>query len=247
MSASTMFLSEAALRHHKQLALKRTSVVSSSHMSEGIAAAFGFKTQAALRAAMKGNATIEVAKPDNKRLAERLRDLGYAVPDDLALLPNLDVSYTPFKRMPLRKRRGVRWMAWRNLLVSAINAGLEQRLFGLSPGENWWPNATANDDTYRYRFTVDGDMQAIASVNAISGDELSIHALLCPTADETEPGFYMGIETGAAYAHGWVERRLGAWIQDGGAGFQCKRWMQGRLSGLNIKPAGYADQGSFIM
>ncbi len=30
-----------------------------------------------------------------------------------------------------------RYKAWRNLMVGAINAGLEQQMFGLRPGENW--------------------------------------------------------------------------------------------------------------
>jgi len=48
-------------------------------------------------------------------------------------------------------------------------------------------------------------------------------------------------------AHGWVERRLGAWIQDGGEAFHCKRALKPELVGLSIEPAGYADQGSFIL
>lgn len=137
MSDSTFFVSEAAVRNLKHAAERRVSGVSSSHLSESIAAALGFRTHAALRTALNGRATIEVPKPSNAKLVRRLRQLGYATAaDDLRPLPELDHSYTPFRNFPLRKRRSVRWLAWRNLLVAAINAGLEQQIFGLSPGEN---------------------------------------------------------------------------------------------------------------
>jgi len=50
-----------------------------------------------------------------------------------------------------------------------------------------------------------------------------------------------------AFAHGWLERRLGAWIQDGGEDFSCKRAVQARVAAVAIEPRGYADQGSFIL
>ncbi len=139
MSVSTFFISEAALRTLKRNAQRGVSSISSSHLSEGIAAALGFKTHAALRAALTSHSTAQAQKPSNARLAQRLRQFGYDLPDNLRLLPEFEQSYSPFKSFPLRTNRGVRWWGWRNLMVSAINAGLEQRLFGLSPSENWWP------------------------------------------------------------------------------------------------------------
>ncbi|EJV1370989.1 hypothetical protein RXE43_000629 [Pseudomonas aeruginosa] len=250
MPASTYFVSEAAVRNLKQRAERRVSGVRSAHMSEVVAAALGFRTHAALRAALHGRATTEASKPSNARAVQRLRQLGYNPPDDLHLLPELDRSYSPFKTYPLRKQRGVRWTGWRNLMVAAINAGLEQRLFGLSPGEDWWSGADPkNNGGARglYRFTYDGDLPATAAVTAISGDELSIHVLLDPRNAQIEADYCGGIEDGAAFAHGWLERRLGAWIQDGGEDFSCKRAVQARVAAVMIEPHGYADQGSFIL
>ncbi len=57
--------------------------------------------------------------------------------------------------------------AWRNAMVAAINAGLEQGIFGLKPGENFWPNAKNGypDDVKPggaiFRFTFGGDVPAI--------------------------------------------------------------------------------------
>lgn len=56
-----------------------------------------------------------------------------------------------------------------------------------------------------------------------------------------------GLRDGDAVAHGWLERRLGVWIQGGGESFSCRRAMQPRIAELAIEPAGYSDQGSFFM
>lgn len=251
MSDSTFFVSEAAVRNLKQGAERRVLGVSSSHLSEGVAAALGFRTHAALRAALAGRATIEVPKPSNARVVQRLWQLGYtAARDDLRLVPEFEHSYSPFRNFPLRKKRGVRWQAWRNLLVAAINVGLEQRLFGLSPGENWWPGGAPDSHECVgsiYRFVVDGNLPAVASVDAISGDELSIHVVLNPRSAEMEPNMFHDLSDGEAVAHCWLERRLGAWIQDGGEDFACKRIAQWQLASLEIEPHGYSDQGSFFM
>lgn len=251
MSVPKFFISKSAVRTLKKSAQRRLDHVSSSHLSEGIAAALGFKTHAALRSALKDCATTETQKPANSLLVQRLHQLGHtSVPNGLLVMPEFKHSYTPFRRFPLRKRRGVRWYAWRNLLVAAINAGLEQRIFGLSPGENWWPGGASGSHECKrgiYRFTVDGEMTAIASVNAISGDELSISVVLNPRKADIQPEWYYGFADGDAVAHCWLERRLGAWIQDGGEGFRCRRFMQSRLAELAIEPNGYGDQGSFFM
>ncbi|OBS09686.1 hypothetical protein [Acidihalobacter prosperus] len=78
----------------------------------------GFKNHAALRAALAGRATAEAQKPSNARLVQRLRQFGYAAPDDLRL-PKFKRSYSPFKTFPLRTQRSARWWVWRNLMVSA--------------------------------------------------------------------------------------------------------------------------------
>jgi hypothetical protein len=250
MSGSTFFVSEAAVRNLKQKATSRIRGVGSAHMSEALAAALGFKTHAALRSALAHGKTTEVTKPNNTLAMQRLQQLGYEVPPDLKLFPELDRSYSPFTTLPLRERRGIRWNAWRNMMVAAINAGLDQGHFGLSPGEDWWPGADPQNNgglRYNYRFIFDGSIDAVATVSAISGDELAIHVLLAPRNDQVEASSNNGLTDGAACAHGWLERRLGAWIQDGGDDFRCKRALQDRVAAARSEPKGYADQGSFIL
>lgn len=251
MSANTFFVSKSAVRTLKKTAHQLLTDVPSAHLSEAIAASLGFKTQAALRSALEGHTTTEAQKPSNFRLVQRLHELGHtSVPDDLRLLPELNHSYSPFKRLPLRKNRGVRWYAWRNVIVSAINAGLDQRVFGLSPGENWWPGSGPEGHGSKpgiYRFKLNEGMTAVASVKAISGEELSISVILNPRKSDVQPEWYCGFADGDSIAHCWLERRLGAWVQDGGEGFRCRRFLQARLADMVIEPKGYADQGSFFV
>lgn len=250
MTVSTFFVSEAALRTLKQSAQRGIQGVSSSHLSEAVAAALGFKTHAALRAALAVHPTAEAQKPSNARLVQRLRQFGYAAPADLQLLPEFEHSYSPFKTFPLRTQRSPRWWVWRNLMVAAINAGIELHLFGLSEGNNWWPGGAEDSHRcvrYTYSFMFDGDLPAIASVDANSGGELSINVVLKPRKADLQPDWYCDLSSGDAVARGWMERRLGAWLQDGGEDVHCRRALQSRLADVAIEPAGYSDQGSFFM
>ena len=249
MSEPTYFVTEAVIRNLKKQAERRLKGVRSAHMSEAVAAALGFRTHAALRSSLAGRKSTEASKPSNRRAIERLHQLGYNPSEDLRLLPELDRSYSPFSTFPLNSNRGVRWCGWRNLMIAAINAGMEQGLFGLSPGEDWWAGADPQNNggvEGQYRFTFDGDLPAVVSVSAVAGDELSIHVLLAPRNDQVEAHLSAGLEDGAAFAQGWLERRLGAWLMDGGEAYSCKRALQARLAAVDVKPLGYADQGSFI-
>ena len=98
-----------------------------------------------------------------------------------------------------------------------------------------------------FHYLLNNEIPAVVSVDAISGDELSISVVLNPKNPENPPYSFSGLSEGDATAHGWVERRLGAWLQDGGEQFSCKRILLPQLSKLTIEPLGYSEQGSFIM
>lgn len=251
MSDSTFFVSKAALRKLKHGAQSCARGVRSSHLSEALASALGFRTHAALRAALDGRTTVEVPKPSNARMVQRLHELGYTnIEQGQRIVPEFDQSYFAFRNAPLRKVRSARWRAWRNLMVMGINAGLEQRLFGLAPSENWWPGGNPDGrkcHQHAYRFVAAGDMPAVASVKSNEQGELSICVMLNPKHDDVMLEWYLGLGSANATAHGWLERKLGAWIQDDSQAFHCKRDLKPLLVGLNIVPAGYSDQGSFIL
>jgi len=96
MSKSSFYVSIAAIRNLKKIAVKSLPSVSSSHWSEGVAAALGFNTYAALSVALAGHSTLQVQKPDNALLIRRLRQLGYQdISDNFHILPEFDQSYLP--------------------------------------------------------------------------------------------------------------------------------------------------------
>lgn len=242
------FVSLDAVRNLKDAAASRISGVSSSHMSEAIAVALGFKTHASLRAALDGNRTVRVSLPDNERFVARLRSLGYsATLDNAAVLPDLAKSYYVFAPpKPVLRPRSPRWNAWRNLMVAAINAGLDQRRFGLSEGEDWWTRPRENSDAGSYRFDFADLGPALVTVRAISGGELSFSVALAPVAGIEDARLLLDLKQCDAHAQGWLERKLGVWIHEGGHDFRCKRAVLGQVAAAKVETAGYADLGSFI-
>lgn len=251
MSDSTFFISEAALRSFKATDALQIYGISSSHFSEAFAASIGFRTHAALRSALSGQVTLEVAKPSNALLVKRLQELGHdTLPDDLQLVPELQHSYYPFRSTPLKARKSERWKAWSNLVVSAVNAGLDQGVFGLRPGENWKPVEKTDGlrpDRAIYRFEVVPGLAAVAAVGWQDHGVISVDVLLNPRKPTSHPMNFSSLRDGDAFAYCWVERKLGAWIQEGGDSFPCKRTTRGLLAGLDIEPKGYAAVGSFML
>lgn len=141
-----------------------------------------------------------------------------------------------------------RHAAWRNMMVAAINAGLEQGWFGLEPGDNRWPGAERHKP-HMYGFDV-GGITALASVSDGGHDELWVHVALWPTHTSYEWINHdaAGLRAGEAFASGWVERRLGAWLQVGQSPrFNCRKDRLNTVEKLRVKPQGYADNGRFML
>lgn len=142
-----------------------------------------------------------------------------------------------------------RFKAWRNLCVAAINAGLDQRIFGLEE----WDGPPGLDDDSRtwseYRFDLP-EIGRTVSVSAadIGYGEVSLHVAL---GIEVERGRWGNAD---AYAHCDLERRTGGWLQTGRGQdkwqtgiFRCKKLWLPRLAVLDIKPKGYADHGAWFL
>jgi hypothetical protein len=133
-----------------------------------------------------------------------------------------------------------RYRAWRNLCVAGINAGLEQRIFGL---EAWDGPSREGDD---YKLTVCG-RPAFAVASDIGYNEVSVHVSIGDKAERSRFG------SADAYAHCDLERRTGAWLQTthGLRGhrtgtFRCRRVLLAELAALDIEPNGYADTGQWF-
>lgn len=108
--------------------------------------------------------------------------------------------------MKNRRYHSQRARAWRNAMVAAINAGLEQKLFSLEPGT--WPSSGTREDTGCRVYSVTlGDIPAIVSVADAGYDELLIHVALWPTANACQAirASNAGFCAGELFATGWIK------------------------------------------
>ena len=89
----------------------------------------------------------------------------------------------------------------------------------------------------------------MASVGDAGFDEVSVHAALLPTprAWDFIRLSNAGFIAGEAFAAGWLERRLGRWLQASPGLFRCRREVLGILSEATIEPNGFASHGRLII
>lgn len=161
-------------------------------------------------------------------------------------LINIATAKAPRRRSELAgaMRGPKKKAAWRNLMVAAINAGLAQGLFGLAEDDNRWATEYGI-----YRFDFDG-LPAIACVRDIGHGELSVHVAVSPTdrADDFIRSYNAGFVAGAAFASGWLERKLGPWLQTQINPVGCVRAaLLDRIVAARLTPAGYADAGRTML
>jgi hypothetical protein len=129
-------------------------------------------------------------------------------------------------------------------MVAAINAGLDRKLFGLAPA----PLPAGRS----FRFRVEG-VPAIAHVWDSGSGKLSITVALWPTADAAHwiKSSNAGFLAGECFAHGWLERLMGRWLQTPSlittASFQCRSNRRAAVTAIEISPQGYADAGKMML
>jgi len=147
-------------------------------------------------------------------------------------------------RPPRNSAPTARQIAWRNLMVAGINAGLDQRLFGLDPGQNYWEG-----DNSIYRLTIAGT-PAIACVGDAGYGELVFHVAADPKPDAEKwiSASNAGFLAGSAFAVGWLERRNGKWLQTSGNPIcTFRRKIVPTLAEANVSPSGYLPQGRVMI
>lgn len=140
--------------------------------------------------------------------------------------------------------------AWRNMIIAAINAAMEQGLFGLEPGDNRWPgHDTGSQAPCIFRFDFFGE-PAIAAVSDIGHGELSLHVALRPTpnAERYITSYNAGFLAGDAFAHGDLERKDGKWIQTPGKPTtKFRRSILPMVAASQVTPKGFLGEGPFMM
>lgn len=247
-------LCEAPLAALKKSLRDEFPDVKSSHLSEALAYSLGFRTYASMQAAMTGP---ELDRPfivlKTPRFVERLVQLGYE--DD----PEFDFEITISGRKPPEldgvvstmpdsaydiEYKNLRQKAWRNLMVCAVNAALERKLFTLRPGDNRFPDNMRRGEVFD--FLLPNGLPARGSVSDAGFNELSVHAAVNPKGDMVR-AFNGGFDAGDAFGTTWVERERGAWMQSSDSSFNCRKGLLGHLAGLQVEPMGYGDRGRVIM
>ncbi len=149
----------------------------------------------------------------------------------------------------------IRRRAWRNVVVAAINEGLDRQLFTLQPGDRWskrsYSAAAQSGETYA--FTFGEDIPALGYVNDAGFDELVFHVALWPTTDAPSwiHAWNSGFRAGDVWGLGWLERRDGGWLQwsrtMGRSAFAARRNRLAVVAERHIEARGYRDRGPFKM
>lgn len=142
---------------------------------------------------------------------------------------------------------GDRRKAWRNVMVTAINAGLEQKIFGLGEAENSWTGSGGRI----FGFEIAG-REALAYVSDhISGAGLWLKVAVGPTPDARDWVAFddAGFKAGDAFVTGWFERGRGKWLQQSQylPRTRFRKHILPVLTNLEIAPKGYSDNGKFMM
>lgn len=243
-------LCEAPLAALKKSLRDEFPHVKSSHLSEALAHSLGFRTYAAMQAAMVGpEQDRPFALLQTQRFVERLKQLGYE--DDpefdfemtiLTPVPGV-VSTVPDSAYDIEYKT-TRQKAWRNLMVCAVNAALEQKLFTLRPGDNRFPDNMRRGEVFD--FVLPNGLPARGSVSDAGFNELSVHAAVNPKGGMVR-AFNGGFDAGDAFGTTWVERERGAWMQSSDSSFNCRKGLLDHLAALQVEPMGYGDRGRVIM
>lgn len=221
----------------------------SSHISEALANSLGFRTHAALQAALTGP---ERDRPfvllSTQRMLERMGQFGYP-PDpefdfELMLIgrPSGAVSTEPDSAYGIEYKTA-RQRAWRNLMVLAVNAALDQKLFTLHPGDNRFRDANSAGSSFD--FTLPNGLPARGTLSDAGFDEVAVHVAVNPKREHVRA--MSQFDAGDAVGMTWLERQRGAWIQSSDTEFHCRKAFLAVLAELSVEPRGYGDRGRVIM
>jgi len=247
----TFFVTDEALRRLKKNLGRAIPEVPSAHLGEILAASLGMRTYAALRVGLNAHRSVQTGVPDALRAALRMRELGYT---DTGRVRQGLVQPMSRAGEPVKPYAGQRQLAWRNMMVGAINAAIEQRVIGLGPTENYWQHGKAMERSAlqqargTFAFMLAPGLPALGTVEDIGCGEVRVYAAVRPHAHVTDARFAHGhLRDAEATAAGWLERELGLWLQDSRSDVSCRRTLVAELAALNIKPAGYGDRGKVLL
>ena len=231
--------------------------VKSSHLSEALARALGFKTHASLLAAVRDPLRKPAAEDDYRLLnyeafRRRLEELTGVADEEgwdqfeLGSYPGLIQTYDGREVVEYKSERT---RAWRNIMVAAVNAGLDAGLFTIRPNDNRWDGAGDRHALCRAHVTFEvAGLPAMAFFSDAGMGELNVGIAVNPTAIAVrDKSAADNFSWGDAVALGWLERERGAWLQSSTSRFACRRALQMQLATLSVSPRCFGDYGRVIM
>lgn len=125
-------------------------------------------------------------------------------------------------------------IAWRNLMVIAINEGIKAKIL------------TANKDQEingrSVEFAIAGLGQTIVTFDSIEYGEVSVEVVV-DRKDKTDTSFTKFPTGAAAKAQGFLNRDSEFYLQPTPNFFQSKKPVQQKLYALKVEPNGYEDIG----
>lgn len=252
----SLCLSESSVFSVKKALLAEYPGLGSGHLSESLAAALGYQTNAALRAALR---SYENDPPivflSDERFQARLNALaqtniehwfGFTQSD--AIIQTEDDNWQATEIQYKTKRQ----KAWRNLMVAAINAAIEQKLTSLRPGDNRWAGGNpggfnGSEEGCIFEFDLSDGTPCQGHLRDIGTNELEVKVAIKPKANWHSYDFIGGrYSCGPVIAMSWLERYRGAWLQSADTMFYCQQSYLDSLSELRIEPMGYGDRGRLM-
>lgn len=249
-------LSDSALAAVKKSLRKEYPDVRSSHLSEALAASLGRRTYAALLTDVKAQVNDpEIELLDDVRFDVRLQAFGYPADREFSFELLMDQPDCVISTMPLSgfdiEFRSTRHKAWRNLMVLTINEGIRQKLFSLRPYDNRWPGADPESQGHRgtshvFDFVLPDGHLALGYVSDAGFGELTIQAAVNPKGDWVKVS-NAGFLAGDVFAHGWLERERGTYLQASPEMFNCRNALVKVLAEMDVVPKGFGDRGRVIV
>lgn len=232
----------------------------SSHLSEAIASALGFRTHASLLAKLQVSENDPpIMLLDDHAFNIKLTEFGYLSfedTDDPFSFEELQRTGTVISTVPPSaddiEYKSIRNKAWRNLMVCAVNEGLKRKLFSLRENDDRWPGSEFDTPDkggkgYVFDFSLPDGKSAKGYVAKAGFGELLIHAAANPKNDDMISVGNAGFRAGDAFACGWLERRNGAWLQSATDLFTCRKNLLESLASIAVKPFGYGEKGRVII
>jgi len=148
---------------------------------------------------------------------------------------------------------GKRQKAWRNMMVAAINSGIEMGHISLASTDEERVRIRSKEQSQssEWRFELDG-IPMLAGASETGYGEIRVTVAAWPT-EQAQQSIHSVVSRyklldwiGDAYAQGWLERQDGKYLQPSyRPELSCRPERLTTIAALNVEPQGYRDKRPF--